>query len=553
MQKLPGQHLWQRFLELRFWRHPGVVALGVLPALVLAGGLVRYATARWGPGANSDGLTYLVMARYIARAGVAGYPLPDSSWKVVTHFPPGYPLLMALLSPLTRSEADAALVVNLVSLVLVVGLGAREVFRATRHAFPTWATALWLAAAFPLLRIFAWVFSEAPFLAVVLLISWAMDRWLADRRPWAGVLVGLLVAWGVYLRWLGVALVPWAWLLAWRHFRAQGASRSLWKRLIPFGVAAGTPIVVLFVSSRWVEAGAAAGRVLRWHPPDAAKWWQAVETLHTWISPPFVTFSTEETLLRAGGGLLALVLLSLLAWRLPSFTGKDGEKKSRLFRWWSFLGIYFLTLLTAMTLLDAETPMDWRLLSPIFLGASLLFGIASWEVLARMWPTALLLAWIWVHLMRTQKVYDEFFLAKWHRIGAVLRSEVWQQADVWPWLRRLPDRVVVMTNEDIETRYYADRPVWPLHRPLWREGRAYWCDSVRNECFPLPYTHPQAWAEDLARRAASSCTVIVLIHLSPSSMTSTLLRELEPYFPRWKQLNSGYLLRSPTCPDTLLP
>ncbi len=555
---LPGQALWQWLREHPLWRHPWVSWLGAFGATGLGLGLVLYATWNWGPGANSDGLSYLVLARYIQRAGIYGYPYPDGTWKIMGHFPPGYPLLIAALLPWAGDEATAALWVNLLSLAAVVLLTTREVYRTTRHAFPTLATAFWVAAAFPLVRIFAWVLSEAPFLALMLLISWAAEAWTRTWSRRRGLLVGLLVAWGVYVRWIGLVFLPWVTFLAgYTWFRTRrGPSSELLRTLVPFWTAAGLPIGLLFMATR-LASGALAARALRWHPPGQETWLQAAQTVSAWVASPFVEFSAGQALLRASGLLLLLVILTWITIRQKAHRATPGAPTSQippfLFRWWTFVAWYILTLVGAITFMDASTPMDWRLLVPVFLALSLLAGVVVWQALGPWWPTALLVAWVWVHLLRTYKVTHELYLTKWHRGGAVLRTEAWQKADVWPVLRNLPKEVALYTNEDIETRYYADRPLWLLPpRPRWMDGKAYFCDVVRNECLPAPYTYRGEWLERLAERTRGQCAVISLITLNapPRQLKKVhnSLRELQKHFVLWHNLESAYLLRTPHCP-----
>ncbi len=538
---LPGQRWWDRIRALTWWQRPWLGFVAALLAAGLAVGLVRYATARWGPGANSDGLTYLVLARYIYREGVYGLPRIDGTWRLEAHFPPGYPLLIAALYALTGDEARAALLVNLASLVLLVALAVREVYRATRHLWPALATGLTLAVAFPVIRLYAWVLSEGPFLAWVLAVAWALERWQRKPTGARGLLLGLMVAWGVYVRWLGLALVAWVglWVLGvWRR-RGLMATRSA----AAFLAAALLPIAALFLASS-VVTGAPASRTPGWHPPTAATWWQAVETLSAWVTQPFTDLSPAQTAARAAAVVAAALGLSLGAWLR---TGPGGEDTTRLFllRWWSFIFGYLLTLVGAITLMDASTPMDWRLLAPLFPPLVMVTAASAWTLMATWWPAALLLALVWVQFLRVHKVYDEFFLRQWHRRGAVLRSEAWQTADIWPLLALLPPEVRLYTNERIETYYYVDRPAENLPPfPTWREGRAYICHVVTLRCRPLPYTSMEAWWQDTVARLSQPCQAVALITVGlhddeARQRLQAWQQRLEDAMTLWGQTASG--------------
>lgn len=555
--RLPGQALWERFRNHPLWEHPLPVALVTLAAIGLGLGLVYKATENWGPGANSDGLTYLVLARELHRRGRYGFPLPHGGLDPVSHFPPGYPLAIAVFMTFTHGdEALAALAVNMASLALVLALAAYEVYRATRHLFPTATTVLWLGVSFHLLRMFAGVWSEALFLAQIMAMAWAMERWRQRAGPSRSVLTGLLAAWSVSNRWLGLVLPAWtlvylAW--AWRKQRPTG-----WKQQVgAFLAASGGPILGLMLASRLAD-GAVASRTLGWHPPDTQRWLQAAYTLASWLVPHYRTFTPQEAVVRSAGLLVGLGLLVFLARiQAPAFPQRKRnlEPLEAFFvRWGSFAVLYALGLVTAIAFLDASTPMDWRLLAPEHLALSLLAGVAAWFALARWWPLALVLLWAWVHMMRTAKVDDEFFLlGRWHRAGALLRGEGWQTLDAWPALRSLPPKVPVYTNEREETLYYADRPAFRLRgRPVWREGRAFYCNPVQGECHPVPYTTPEDWAKDLAQRTQGTCALVLVlmdenVQLEEErAWAEVLLQDLrQAGFRVWKQLESGILLLPP--------
>lgn len=532
--------------------------LGVAAAIALGVGLLLYATWNWGPGANSDGLTYLVLARHLQRYRAYGFLLPDGSWQPNAHFPPGYPLSIAFWMPLTRgNEATAALLVNLVSLALLISLTGWEVYRVTRHLWPTLALSLWLAAAFPLLRLYAWVLSEGPFLTWILITAWALRRWLHHLQWRHALLLGLILAWSVYLRWIGVALLPWVAMEMLLAYRQKGLPWRSWRLWLPLAVAS-LPVTGLFLASRMVS-GALASRRLSWHPPTLEKWQQAVDTLNQWISPPFAEFPPDQTLARVMGLLLVSALVSLGAWvRLcpvstspPTLT----EARTWIARWWRMALWYIVTLVGAITLMDASTPMDWRLLAPLYLSLTLALGIAAWYLLTPWWPTALLLALVWAQGMRLQKTYNEFYLRLWHRQGAILRSQVWQTADIWNLVAKLPEHLPLYTNEDIELRYYTNRPSWPLpNEPLQREDRLYECNVINLACTPLPYSDLESWWQATLQAMAASCSAVVLVTIDLEAKPA-----VQAQIHRWQErlqgafiledlTNTGAVYMSASCP-----
>ena len=541
--------------QARLWSRPGWAAAAVLVALLPGLALWAWATARWGLGANSDGLTYLVLARHWYRAGVYARLTP-AGWKPMTHFPPGYPQAIAAFMPFTRGDAaEAARILAGLTLLAYGALAARAVFRYTRHVLPTAAVALWLAVAFPMQRVVTQVLSEPLFLVQIGLLAWALDRWQAAPTRRRAVLTGLLAAWAVYTRWIGLALLVWAagdMLWAWRRARPPDWMRQAGAALL----AAGLPIAALLAAGAAV-APAATGRPLGWHPPDAAKWSQAATTIAQWVTPLFGLRTPSQAWAWAAVVLVGTLTIALWAARGPRAEPvphpATPDDAAFVWRWGSLLVGYGGLLVLAITVADASTPLDWRLLAPMFWAGSVLTVGAAWRTLGRRWPTALLLAWVGLTLLRYTWTWDrQLLVRKMHQAGAGLRNETWQTAAIWPVLRDLPSQVVVVTNELPETEYYTDRPAWPLPaQPVWRAGRPYVYDPVAGAYIPVAQDEPTAWGAWVAKRWQGRCAAIVLVTVAlPDDEAAAVQAQLAAHLTLVQQVDGGVLFAPPrpACP-----
>lgn len=547
------QRIWGRIHQARVWWHPALWVAGWLWAAGVAVGFLAWATARWGPHANSDGITYLLLARSLVQGLGYGYPSPNG-FHVVTHFPPGYPLLIAAWTFLTRGEeAAAARLLHLVLVPLLLALAMREAQKGSGHLWPAVALAGWLAVAYPMQWLYTGVFSEVPFLTGVLAVSWALDRWLERRTwPWA-VLTGLLAAWSTYVRWVGVGLIPWVLSVVWTHlsasFRRGFGGRGVfplppetrsrvWEGL-GFLLAAGVPVLGLMLVNR-LMAGTAISRAVLWHPPGAEKWEQFVTALATWSRPILVENHPESRFTVAGYTAAAVLVLWAVGFVLTRRQAPNTFARS--LRWVLFIVWYMATVLGAITLVDASTPLDSRILAPVFLAGSVVTVLLGWHLAARYWWMAVLLFWIGQAVFRFHRNHDLFHLAQFHRIGGGLRSAPWQTADLWPVLRRLPEDIPLLATEFPEVPYYVHHPAAPLVIPGTRNGQTVVYDPVRGEFRPLPYPNPQAWAEALRRAWQDRCAVLVIPNLQSPEYAESAYRFLSRYFPTWKVLESGYLL-----------
>lgn len=545
------QRLWERLLEARLWSRPWVFVAGAVAVIGLALGIVVWATAPWGPWANSDGLTYLVMARGMYRLQGPGYPTPDGGFRFVTHFPPGYPTLIALFMPLTQGDpARAAQLLHLVAVALLLALAMGEVRRWTQHPLPALALGLWLAVAYPMQRFFTGVFSEVPFLVLVLAAAWAGQA----RRP---ILAGVLSAVAVYVRWIGVALIPWLAGVFWWQARqaARGAGSATFPQKaqrkpgaysLPLRYLAASllPVAGLMLLNRLL-GGSAISRKVLWHPPGPRHWAELRATLALWGRPNQLLWNPDlEPRLAL---FTALTALGLLAWGLVLARRQGWTRLLQgMALWLGFILAYGGTVLGAITLVDYSTSLDTRILLPVFLAGSLVLSLAGWAVARRYWWAGLALGWAVFTLSRYHFHYDQFQFRLMRQRGGILRDAWWQQADMWPVLRSLPPEVPLYSPEFPEVLYYADRATGYLAIPGQRDGQLVYYDPVQRRYIPLSYPSIDAWLEDLAQSLRGRCAVIVIPTLQPElrQTREAQYRLLRRVFPLWKALQSGYLLLS---------
>lgn len=544
--------LSRAFVAHPLWRQPWVVALLTVAAIVAGLYLLWWATAIWGPMANSDGLTYLITARMLHRGLGYGYPCFGGGLKPMTHFPPGYPWAISLLMPLTHGHAaQAALLLNALSLTALLLLAAAELHRVTRHAFPAAGLAAWLAVALPMIYLYGFVFSETLFLPLLFLTAWALRRWQQAPTPQRALVAGLLAGLAAYVRWIGLLLPVWILLdtlLLWRRQRPQG-----WDRQILLAATGSLLPTGLLLLINHLRGGAATNRRILWHPPSPEKWHQALETFWTWADPlthPFAEHNPWLTL-----ALYALLVATLLLAAREALRGRMPSAPRGLLRRWSlFALLYFAGVVAAIALVDASTPLDARILAPLFPALSLLLALAVWWQIRQRPLAVVLLTAAWVGLLFLNLKYTKQRLANYHYYGFQLRAKRWQKASIWDAVRALPPQVQIFTNEYQETMYYTDRPASVLQFPLIRDGKAYLFDPVTLETQELSYHSLHEWAQALERRYAGQCVAVVYVAIQEKDNHTRPLREaLLPVFTPVYEDASGIIFAPPGMARCLQP
>lgn len=245
---------------LDFWR----VALVVVGALALAAGV---AVIDGRPvGVVHDDAMYVILARSLASGeGYRFLNLPGAP--AATHFPPGYPAFLALVSfvaPAFPASVVAFKACNAAFLAAAAVLVAR--FARARFAGATWAAGLAVACAVsvPLLLLGSMVLSEALFLALLLALLPGLEA-AADGRvsPRRLALLGAAIAACTLVRSHGIVLVPAVAIV----LVARGRSRDA-------GVVAGAAILCLLPWQIWsARHGGLLPAPLLGNYDSYAGWW----------------------------------------------------------------------------------------------------------------------------------------------------------------------------------------------------------------------------------------------------------------------------------------
>jgi len=464
------------------------------------------------PGTHSDGVEYVTAAEAMAARGRPEIPVthwsdPDST-TVLSHYPPGFPALLAIPLALGASPPTA------VTAVLAVGAGlavAMTVLLAAGigglHAGVVAGALVMATPAFAILHLAVW--SEAAYLGIALLGLWTIIR--HPDRP--GV-HGALMAVGLGIRYVGIAGVATAVVFAWVRGRAlvDRIRAALW---------AGAPGLVGLVAWRWwVRSGgevirspdvyAGAGTQLRDVVLLLVQWLAPIH-LTRLVSPAVVLFVVfmgavavmvgawpRETDIPAGteGRAAAAGDGSTAAGQGRGTTTPEGSLHGR----WTlppgrarrvflvFAVAYAGVVLLSRAFLDPLIPFDPRLFLPLLLLATVTFGVtlagrsrrigAPWAValhgLVAIWAVAGLL-----DIRETVQVSAEE--------GRFYTHRAWESdpAAVAAYTSRAPH---VYSNEAAMVVHYGRRPAKTLPRSyedLNAFARA-WRDRPGPILFKLP-------------------------------------------------------------------
>ena len=242
-----------RWLDRRRLRPDGIT-LAIIGIAVLGVVNVLAREATYGPRLDWDSIYYVAVARNL----LAGEGFTNFDGAPLMHWPPIYPLLLALASLGLFDPLDVAGLLNAIIFgltILVVGCYLRNLLES---GFLVILSCSALALSVPLADLSSWVLSESAFILLTILALVSADKFLAEGRNgfliWSAALSAL--AW--LCRYIGLA-VPVALGLLLLLCRSSSLFIRV-KRIAIFSAIAGTPMG-LWILRNHLATGQGPGRI----------------------------------------------------------------------------------------------------------------------------------------------------------------------------------------------------------------------------------------------------------------------------------------------------
>lgn len=419
---------------------------------------------RQGIGISPDSIVYIGAARNLADG--AGLTVPFGGEPGVVNpmvsRAPFYAILiagsgLAGVDPLAGARWINAFLFG-ANILLVGFLG----FYLSRGAVWTAVfTAFLMMNSLVMLTIHAYAWSEAVFILLGFSGLFLLSRHLADGRfRWllfAAVCIGL----ANFTRYAGLPFIA-VGGLGILLFDKRPWLRRLVNAAI-FGILAVLPLVLWFWRNARVS-GSAASRELVFHPIGRDQIIQAVDTLAGWLLIPPVF----PSLIKIGAIVLLAGLVLFIAWlahkQKHSNDPKDGP-------WYLaqllalFILVYPAFLAVSISFLDANTPLDDRILSPVFV-AGILLVVYYAQVLLNVSHGR---RQITIGVTAVALLFGAFYLlnaASWIHAsqgqGLGFSNRVWQDTEIEPAINQLPVDAVIYSNAPGIVYILTERPSTPL-------------------------------------------------------------------------------------------
>jgi hypothetical protein len=428
---------------------------GLISLILLVGScafILMHWIANQGPGVSPDSTVYIEAARSL-RAG-NGFLVQGEA---MTHYPPGYPLLVAMVDWLhpgdvlqaTRFLAALFFAANLVLLSLAVYL-------CTRHNLPaTGCAVLIFLFSAPTIAIHSMAWSEAPFIAFSMTSLLLLSYYIARHSRYLLVLASLMAGFAAGTRYVGVVLFP-TMALAFLLLDYRSLKLKMRDMIIFTGIAS-LPLVAWFIRNIRI-AQSTTDREFAFHPAGLNHMKELMITIHDFFLP--VSGSTWIKAIHVGMAvtlfLFGLAILYRKRWikENPASIGVILPGICVIY----FL-VYIVFLIVSISFFDANTPFESRILLPAILALTLSGITLAWSL-----SEALGQRWIWYGFLllalSSVGINGEPAIAKAlniHKYGSGYTSRYWKQSKIIAYLSASTDVRTIYSNRPEGIRFLTGK------------------------------------------------------------------------------------------------
>lgn len=438
-----------------------------LLALALLGFFSVLIATRWGIGTSPDSVVYIAGARHLAAGLGFNMILENGEAQAITHHAPLYAVALALLDVFGLDPLQGARWLNALLFagnILLVGYLLSEVLpgRTAQALLAPLVGAGLILLPLRMVEIHSMAWSESLFTLLLLSGFWLLSRFIDNqsRSAWLGSAV--LIALAFLTRYVGVVLVATAGLSIVLFARLPMRRRLV--EAVLFGLVSAGPMA-LWMLRNSLLGGTATSRELLFHPVDRQQLGAALTTLGSWFQIPADSSGLVKLLPYLALGLVALLVV-IARHRQP-------ERRVAWTRWATlsalpalvrillvFIPLYLAFLLFSLTYLDANTPLDPRILSPVYVTGvivALYFLAEALKWLSRPRLVRYVLIGASFVFVATFAFSSLDYIRSGYADGIGFTSRWWRESPTLAVLQKFPSSNIVFSNAPEALYLYTNR------------------------------------------------------------------------------------------------
>jgi 4-amino-4-deoxy-L-arabinose transferase-like glycosyltransferase len=450
---------------------PLLASFLILVLLALSGTfLILYATPQ-GMGLSDDSIAYVAGARSILSG--QGY---REAWlasnQPVTHFPPGFSTVLALVGITGLDPLRGTRLVNSLLFGANIFLFGIIGWRMTRSQIAGFALAVFLLVNGSLFRVHTAAMSEPLFIFFTLAAFLSFWKYftppsLKSRENGGEVRSGgflflstILTAFAYLTRYAGLALLA-TFLVS--LFVLHGTWK---KRFISAGIflAGFVPFALAWGIRNRLLTDNATNRTLVYHPISMENVQLGISNFAAFILPVEEWRKMLIKVPNLFAILLAVIVLALLIWIIFKGSKKFFKPATEMPEVLSFVSTlyifgYLASILSSMTWFDASTKFQLRILAPVYVCLLIMLIYFGWQL----WQKQNLISILLSLIIFSLSIYNfTDTLTQLRKGGQGYASFQWFDSEAMDFLSQLPERTRIYSNQVPPVYLYTGRPGYVL-------------------------------------------------------------------------------------------
>jgi hypothetical protein len=422
-------------------------------------------TTPWGTGTGWDQAMYIGAARNLLAGKGLTIAWSTDVGKPLTHFPPLFPSVLALLGVTGSDPWDAARYLNVVLRGVDLFVVALMAVWASGSRWSALVAAFLMFTSVHMEFVHGSAWSDPLFLVLVLASLALTVRYIVRGRKAALIGAATAVALAILTRYAGLTLVPIiALALVWWR-----KSRDL-----PIFLAIACVPPGIWVVHNGAIGGALVGdRGIAWHTLSAQQLGQALFTATDWVLPARIgtqLVSADGQVYFAGAAVFLLLACALgwWAWRRRHWLTSrevvsEADVLTRVLL--AFAVLYLAGVVLTMALFDDLVQLDTRILAPVYVCLVILVSAAAPRALERAWRVG----WARAAVTLAVAVIATTFAVRFatlavsaHALGVIYSNTDWLGSETMARVRALPEDATIFSNAPDAVYMLAGRSTYEI-------------------------------------------------------------------------------------------
>lgn len=446
--------------------------------LSFLGGIIVYISTQWGIGVSPDSVTYIDGARSL----VAGYGFSMLGNNVlqtqpITHYPPFYSILLAIggifgLDPLVSAKFwNAVFFGGTIFLSGILLLSLCQNIKPIGYWISLIGSFLILTSV-TMVEIHVMAWTEPLYIFLSLAVFILVAKYLSERKWFFLFGAAVFTSLAILTRFVGVSIVmagAFGILLFGRFTFVKKAMAILVYGLISMG------LISFWVIRNQGATGTGTNREIIFHAFSSTHIWEARDTLASWLLVPQTApyfFRHIPFLLIA----IATIVIFIYFGFKVGFKAEISRIMTGLFKipiilklFLLYIPCYLLILIISNTFLDTYTPLDGRILSPIYIPllVLVLYAIAhlfkafssNYSFKFAIIVVGLLFATVYLY-RSSVLIYNNY------ESGLGFNSQEWHYSETIAELNKLPQQIAIYSNVPEAIYIHTGRPAKKIPKEI---------------------------------------------------------------------------------------